>query len=150
MRFFFCWKTNMALFLKIMRQAGDLLNIDSTHGTCTDDNLRSRTGVRRTGAKCFLYTAVCQSPVTEKGVPVAWMVTNNEGQEPIVRWLTWLRDTHRFSPSSVMVDNSNTEIAAINQVYGEPPYEVKVLICHWHILKAWRKNICMKVQFIQK
>jgi hypothetical protein len=112
--------------------------------------LRVRAGVRRTGAKCFLYTILCQSPVTQKGVPLVWMITNSERQEPIITWLTWLRDNHGFAPSSVMIDNSDTEIAAIREVYGEPPHEVTVFLCHWHVLKAWRKNVWAKVSFTTK
>ncbi|KAI7873430.1 hypothetical protein K492DRAFT_223960, partial [Lichtheimia hyalospora FSU 10163] len=42
-----------------------------------------------------------------------------------------------------MIDNSDTEIKAINESYGE---DTRVFLCHWHILRAWRKNVVYKVR----
>lgn len=106
--------------------------MDSTHGTCVDGD----------GRRCFLYTLVVRSLVTGKGCPVAWMVTNSETHYPIVSWLGWVRDTVEFSPSQVMIDNSDTEIKALRDVFGS---DTTVLICHWHIIRAWKKNIIKKV-----
>jgi hypothetical protein len=58
--------------------------------------------------------------VTGKGKPVAWMITNSESQYPIRFWLQWLKDAHGYQPSKVMIDNSNTEIAAINKAFNTP------------------------------
>ncbi|KAI9309837.1 hypothetical protein BX666DRAFT_2034024 [Dichotomocladium elegans] len=54
-----------------------------------------------------------------------------------------------------MIDNSDTEIVAINKAYNVDPVNdeesrpclsnVRILICHWHIVKAWIKNILKKV-----
>lgn len=121
--------------------------LDSTHKTCMTSSKNW----------CYLYTLVCRCRVTGKGKPVAWMITNSESQYPIRFWLQWLKDAHGYQPSKVMIDNSNTEIAAINKAFNIPPEangdddsiiynnNVKILICHWHLLKAWKKAILSKV-----
>jgi hypothetical protein len=109
-----------------------------------------------TKQSCYLYTLVARCRVTGKGKPLAWMITNNESQYPIRYWLQWLRDAHGYQPSKVMIDNSDAEIAAINMAYNltsdsgnneEPVFNntVKIFICHWHLLKAWKKAILVKV-----
>ncbi|KAJ8651299.1 hypothetical protein O0I10_013212, partial [Lichtheimia ornata] len=42
-----------------------------------------------------------------------------------------------------MIDNSDTEIKAIKASYGD---DAKIFLCHWHILRAWRKNVVYKVR----
>ncbi|KAI7858894.1 hypothetical protein BDC45DRAFT_286117 [Circinella umbellata] len=53
-----------------------------------------------------------------------------------------------------MIDDSDTEIIAINKAYNyvndDPSTnifidKVKILICHWHVLRAWKKNILTKL-----
>ncbi|KAI9309930.1 hypothetical protein BX666DRAFT_2015029 [Dichotomocladium elegans] len=41
-----------------------------------------------------------------------------------------------------MIDNSDTEILAIRTVFNDG---CQILLCFWHILRAWRKNIRSKV-----
>jgi hypothetical protein len=85
------------------------------------------------------------------------MITNSGSQFPIRRWLQWLKEVHGYQPSQVMIDSSDTEIKAINMVYNMPSIvsdreeyivfnnNVQIFICHWHILKAWKKAILTKV-----
>ncbi|CEP19751.1 hypothetical protein [Parasitella parasitica] len=48
----------------------------------------------------------------------------------------------KFSPSMIMIDNSDIEIAAINLAYNKTDEadvfntNVKIMLCHWHIMKA--------------
>jgi hypothetical protein len=106
---------------------------------------------------CYLYTLVARCRLTGKGKPLVWMITNSESQYPVTFWLQWLKATHGFQPKKVMIDNSDAEIAAINMAYNLPTgsidenqsiifnNNVKILICHWHLLKAWKKAILTKV-----
>jgi hypothetical protein len=106
---------------------------------------------------CYLYTLVARCRVTGKGKPLVWMITNSGSQFPVRHWLQWLKDVHGYQPSKIMIDNSDTEIKAINMTYNVPSTasdreeyivfntNVKILICHWHILKAWKKAILTKV-----
>ncbi|CEP11836.1 hypothetical protein [Parasitella parasitica] len=89
--------------------------------------------------------------VTGKGKPLAWMVTNSEAQYPVCFWLEWLKDQFGYSPSMVMIDNSDTEFAAINLVYKNTDEvdvfntNFKILLFHWHIMKAWKTKILTKL-----
>jgi hypothetical protein len=68
-----------------------------------------------------------------------------------------LRTTDGFPPKKVMIDNSDAEIGAINMAYNLTTgfsnenqnivfnCNVKILICHWHLLKAWKRVILTKV-----
>jgi hypothetical protein len=114
--------------------------MDSTHGTCVDDTSSSPNGKIK---RCYLYTLVARCSATGKGAPLAWMITNTETQYPIQYWLQWLHEDHGFSPQQFMIDNSDAEIAGIRSVFGG---SVRILLCHWHIIKNWKKNIAMKLK----
>jgi hypothetical protein len=95
-----------------------------------------------------LYTIVVRSQRTGKGVPLAWMVTNSNAQYPPRFWLEWLKEEHNFQPKSVMIDNCDAEIKAINCAYNEGDSDspkTNILICQWHLFKAWKHNIAKKV-----
>ena len=70
------------------------------------------------------------------------MLTNSGSQYPVELWLKWIGGEMRFQPQTIMIDNSDTEMAGIRSAYGE---SVQVLICHWHIKRAWSKNLAKKV-----
>lgn len=169
-----------------MRKDGNLISLDSTHKTCVYSHKKF----------CYLYTIVARCEVTGKGKPLAWMFTNSDSQYPIRYWLEWLKNEHQYVPATIMIDNSDTEIAAINNTYNQIAVEeiaeeeasatlevsiynpnivededddadssadeedeciqleeetpkfsnnVTILLCYWHILKAWKKNILGKV-----
>ncbi|KAG2216418.1 hypothetical protein INT45_001375 [Circinella minor] len=140
--FFFAFMSQWQL--KLLKENGDLVSLDSTHKTCVDG----------TNHDCYLYTLVARCRITGKGKPLTWMITNSQAQYPILYWLQWLKDEHGYVPSRVMIDDSDTEIAAINKAYntvnddvssGTYTDNVKILICHWHVLRAWKKNILTKL-----
>lgn len=167
-----------------MKRDGDMISLDSTHKTCT----------YQPNKFCYLYTIVARCNDTGKGKPLVWMFTNSESQYPIRYWLEWLKNEHGYIPKGIMIDNSNTEIAAINNTYnqisvssviddemadpnagviqndsdneedeendvdensegieavGEEHAEfnsnVKIYLCNWHIMKAWKANILTKL-----
>ena len=45
------------------------------------------------------------------------MITNSQAQYPILYWIKWLKDEHGYIPSRVMINDSDTEIIAINKAY---------------------------------
>ena len=112
--------------------------LDATHGTCKAEILEDN---QLKSMSSYLYTLVVRNNVTGQGSPVCWMVTNSQDRHPITNWLIWLRSLG-YTPSSVMIDNSDVEIAAIRQAYGQ---DVRINICQWHILRAWRKQTIEKV-----
>lgn len=115
---------------ELLKQAKEWC-IDSTHKTCTSFN--------NSNDSCYLFTIVVKSPVTNKGVPVVFFITDAERQPILVQWLRWLVDVSGSSlpVTRIMVDCSATEIAAISEVF----VDVRISLCHWHIRRAWEKKL---------
>ena len=44
-------------------------------------------------------------------------------------------------PSSIMIDDCDAEINAITSVF---PASVKVVLCTWHVMRSWKKNIIIQ------
>lgn len=80
--------------------------------------------------------------MTNKGVPVCFFVTNRESSAVIAKWLEWVKESAVVQPKRIMIDCSATEIEAIRLAFGA---NVRVLLCHWHIKRAWEKHIKMDV-----
>lgn len=64
----------------------------------------------------------------------------------LVKWLTWVKNTKQLKVKRIMVDCSATEIGAIKAVFGD---EMNILLCHWHIWRAWDKNMKKEVKIIK-
>jgi hypothetical protein len=45
-----------------------------------------------------------------------------------------------------MIDCSKAEIGAIRETFGN---DVSVLLCHWHIKRAWEKKIKSEIRVNQ-
>jgi len=76
--------------------------------------------------------------MTNKGVPVCFFITNREVSTVIAEWLNWVKENVAVRPRRIMIDCSAAEIEAIRQAFQG---EVSVLLCHWHIKRAWEKHI---------
>lgn len=87
---------------------------------------------------CYLMSVVVYNNVTNKGVPVTFFVNSIESSPTISKWLEWLKSTLNLNVKRMMIDCSPTEQMAIRQVFGN---SVKILLCHWHIRKAWDDHI---------
>ena len=62
---------------------------------------------------------------------------NSDSQLYIVEFcIKWLKDEMHFRSRTIMIDNSDTEIAGIRSAYGE---DMQVAICHWHLKRAWHQ-----------
>jgi hypothetical protein len=63
-------------------------------------------------------------------------------------WLNWLKTTFSLNVKRIMIDCSPTEIAAIKETFDDT---VDILLCHWHIRRAWenhlKKLVCIKAFF---
>jgi hypothetical protein len=82
---------------------------------------------------------VIRSPITNKGVPVCFFVTDAERTSILVQWFTWLKtQLGPLSVKKIMIDCSATEISAIKETFGS---DVSILLCHWHIKRAWEKHL---------
>ncbi|SAM02680.1 hypothetical protein [Absidia glauca] len=90
--------------------------VDSTHHTykpMTDPDQH-----------CYLYTIVVRSPFTNKGVPVAFMLTSNEIIPNRVKWLIHLKQHNNLNVQRV--------------VFGDT---MDNILCYWHIKRAWDTHI---------
>ncbi|PHZ17466.1 uncharacterized protein RHIMIDRAFT_243532 [Rhizopus microsporus ATCC 52813] len=103
--------------------------IDSTHKACKPFNDPKKDG--------YLLTIVVRSSITNKRLPVCFFVTDNEIIPTLHQWLSWLKDSFNLNVKRIMVDCSPTEFAAIREVSDN----VDILLCHWHIKRAWETHI---------
>ncbi|SAM07974.1 hypothetical protein [Absidia glauca] len=76
---------------------------------------------------CYLYTIVVRSPFTNKGAPVAFMLTAGEIIRTWGKWLHNMKDNNNLNVARIMIDCSATEIAAIRQIKGGDKFETKAL-----------------------
>ncbi|SAL95413.1 hypothetical protein [Absidia glauca] len=113
---------------KILEKAEEWC-IDSTHKTCKSFI---------DGSDCYLFSIVVVNPVTRRGVPVCFFVTNMEAIPVLKEWLLWVAANNNLSVKRVMIDCSAAETAAIKEVFGST---VDILLCHWHIKRAWETHL---------
>ncbi|KAG2210802.1 hypothetical protein INT45_011374 [Circinella minor] len=88
-----------------------------------------------------MYTIVLCHEVTGRGVPVAYLVTNDQSEEPVRKWLMDLKDLG-VSPTQITVDCSKAEANAISRTWNR---SVAIRLYAWHVVRAWQKNIKEKV-----
>ncbi|SAM06207.1 hypothetical protein [Absidia glauca] len=112
--------------------------VDSTHHTCKS--------MKDPDQYCYLYTIMVRSPFTNKGVPVAFMLTSSEVIPNLVKWFNDLKINNNLNVQRIMINCSTTEIAAIRQVFDG----VSILLCHWHIKRAWDGHIKRDVKGADK
>ncbi|MCO5601561.1 hypothetical protein L7F22_055684 [Adiantum nelumboides] len=108
-----------------------LLAMDSTFGT--------------NKYKFQLYTVLVFDGF-RNGVPVAWVITSSSTRVNTSSWLTALRNRafdhcKAWDPNAWMVDDAEAEILSLRQVFGLP-----ILLCIWHVRRAWLKNLVKKVR----
>ncbi|KAF7725273.1 hypothetical protein EC973_000283 [Apophysomyces ossiformis] len=115
---------------QMLRKHGDIVCLDSTHNTCTDGTQKN----------CQLYTLVALCRDTGKGAPLAWLITNSDSQYPLQIWLNWLKTSGQYTPNAVMIDNPDTEIAAIRATFGSSclPHCYLFLACYQSLEKEYR------------
>ncbi|KAI7852729.1 hypothetical protein BDC45DRAFT_536944 [Circinella umbellata] len=116
-RFTIAW---ISKWQKPILQRQDIVCVGSTHKTCKS--------FIRSSDSCYLFTIVCKNFDTNKGCPVGFMITNSETTVSVASWFEWLKSVINFVPKSIMIDCSPGDV-------------VQVLLCHWHIKRAWEKHI---------
>jgi hypothetical protein len=82
---------------------------------------------------CYLYTIVVRNKITNKGVPVCFLITNREVTPILAKWLNWIKKNTNVNPQRIVIDCSTTEIEALRQAFSG---QVDILLCHWHIKRA--------------
>lgn len=93
---------------------------------------------RALNPNCYLYTIVVRNKITNKGVPVCFLITNREVTPILAKWLNWIKKNTNVNPQRIVIDCSTTEIEALRQAFSG---QVDILLCHWHIKRAWEKHL---------
>ncbi|MCO5607055.1 hypothetical protein L7F22_061247 [Adiantum nelumboides] len=94
--------------------------------------------------KFHLYT-ILVFDAFRNGLPIAWTITSSSCRSNIKKWLIALRNrvldyNKGWAPNAFMVDDAEAEIQALREVFGIP-----ILLCIWHVRRAWLKNLVRKV-----
>ncbi|KAI5081789.1 hypothetical protein GOP47_0001532 [Adiantum capillus-veneris] len=110
---------------------GNLLAMDSTFGT--------------NKYKFYLYTILVFDS-HRNGVPIAWILTSSGTFQTTCTWLTSFRNHmldhfKSWEPGAFMVDDAETEIGALRNVFHVP-----ILLCLWHVKRCWLKHLIKKVK----
>ncbi|KIJ31797.1 hypothetical protein M422DRAFT_266551 [Sphaerobolus stellatus SS14] len=127
---------HLAKKIELIAEYGkNIVCLNLTHNMCKGENKE----------KIFLNTIVTQYCATGKGVPLAFILTNEESHCPLDHFLKWLRKDCDFELETVMIDCSNTEALGINKAFSDRV--IKIIYCYWHLGQAWEKNIKAKVHF---
>ncbi|GLJ28473.1 hypothetical protein SUGI_0560150 [Cryptomeria japonica] len=77
----------------------------------------------------------------EAGVPVAWAISSRNKVEDINEWLMEVykrgkQDKEDWHVNAFMTDDASAEIEAIRL-----SFDCQVLLCIWHVRRAWLKNV---------
>lgn len=81
-----------------------------------------------------------KSTRTGKGIPLSFMIANDQTRWPIQQWLEWLKN-EGIILKTVVIDDCDAERGAIRAIF---PSTV-ILTCIRHVRRAWTRNIQSKV-----
>lgn len=66
-------------------------------------------------------------------------MTDAEKTTVLAQWLDWIKQSvPGLNVERIMIGCSATEIAAIKCTFGD---DVQILLCHWHIKRAWKTHL---------
>ncbi|KAF9079097.1 hypothetical protein BGX23_005079, partial [Mortierella sp. AD031] len=88
-----------------LRESGGAVGLDSTHNTCK--------------GSAELYTVIVQDPQTMRGIPVAFLLTEDKTAEPLQDWLLALEAYAGTSFRYITTDDSKVEYKAIKDGFGD-------------------------------
>ncbi|GLJ19345.1 hypothetical protein SUGI_0348530 [Cryptomeria japonica] len=77
----------------------------------------------------------------QSGVPIAWAMTSRNKIEDIQVWLMELRRQGKekrpdWRINAFIMDDASAEIQAVETIF-----ECRVILCIWHVRRAWLKNV---------
>ncbi|KAF9540546.1 hypothetical protein EC957_004027, partial [Mortierella hygrophila] len=107
-----------------LRASGGAVGLDSTHNTCK--------------GSAELYTVIVQDPQTLRGIPVAFLLTEDKTAEPLQDWLIALEAYAGITFRYITTDDSKVEYKAIKHGLGD---HVRIHLCLWHVARAWATQI---------
>ncbi|KAG1573839.1 hypothetical protein G6F50_002496 [Rhizopus delemar] len=87
-----------------------------------------------------LYSLVVRHSDTGKGVPVGYLLTNDQSVTPVLEWLKFFRDHCSMQPEQITVDCSIPEADANRVTFGE---NCRIQLCFFHVAQCCR-NLATK------
>ncbi|KAG2213242.1 hypothetical protein INT45_011467 [Circinella minor] len=111
----------------LLSTAGKFISSDATH-----DVSQYSDGV--------MYTMVIRHPIVGRGIPVAYLITNNLSSTPLVGWFYSLASLG-LTPQRITIDHDFAEDNALTTVWPGCTTQHYV----WHVQRAWMINIKSKV-----
>ncbi|KAG0195070.1 hypothetical protein BGX33_004369, partial [Mortierella sp. NVP41] len=73
-----------------------------------------------------------------RGIPVAFLLTEDKTAEPLQDWLLALEAYAGTSFRYITTDDSKVEYKAIKDGFGD---RVRIHLCLWHVARAWSTQI---------
>ncbi|KAG1608501.1 hypothetical protein G6F46_011501 [Rhizopus delemar] len=90
--------------------------------------------------KNFLFV---RHPDTGKGVPVGYLLTNDQSVTLALEWLKFFRDHCSMQPEQIAVDCSIPEADAIRVTFGE---NCRLQLCFFLVAQCWSRNLATKIK----
>eukprot|EP01018_Ginkgo_biloba_P000638 Gb_06810 [translate_table: standard] len=80
----------------------------------------------------------------QNGVPIAWVVSSQDTTSDIEEWLhaifnAGVKERQDWKVCSFMTDDAATEIQALRRIFN-----CNILLCLWHVRRAWLKHVRSK------
>lgn len=87
-----------------------------------------------------LFTIVIRHAVADRGVPVAYMLTNDQSAATLTEWFRSLADMGA-KPTRITIDRDMAALKAIDAVWGD---SCTIQLCLWHVQRAWMSQLHTK------
>lgn len=91
-------------------------------------------------ANALLYTIIVRHHLADRGIPVAYLLTNDQSAYPVTEWLTKIAALGA-SPKIITIDCDLGEVKAIQAVWDD---NCRIQYCIWHVQRAWRSQLAVK------
>lgn len=105
----------------------DNWSMDATHHMGPDPN-------------ALLYTIIVRHHLANRGIPVAYLFTNDKSAYPITKWIECIAGSGA-SPKIITIDCNLGEVKAIQTVWGD---NCRIQYCTWHVQRAWINQLVDK------
>lgn len=91
-------------------------------------------------ANALLYTIIVRHHLAHRGIPVAYLFTNDKSAYPVTKWLENISQLGA-SPKIITIDCDLGEVKAIQTVWGD---SCRIQYCTWHVQRAWMNQLVDK------
>lgn len=88
-----------------------------------------------------LFMLIMYHSVTGSGYPIAFLISEFKRSNTLKRWLNYLKHEHeKWNPDIFMIDDAGEEIKAVKESFPDS----SVFLCHFHVLRSWRRKLNYK------